>query len=454
MEIFDLSSFINVNQYLGFIYALVIGILLGIDHEFKKKEKHQANTPGLKSFLFVSLLGALAAFLSLRVLENTLFYFVFFVLIVLVLLTFLTLNFIKTKTFSANVEYSLIMTFILGSLCVFGYTEVAIVFTLMTTIITSLNKTATNIFKKINAKEISSTIKFIITAIIVLPFLPNKDYTLEAFPSLYNLLIDYDLIGSSSFSFTVINPHRIWLLVIVISFVSFVGYLLMKLFGKRGLLASSFFRGLVSSTNVITGFSSQTKHKGFNFHLAAFGVVVATGAMIFRGFFDVLFINSKMLRYLFFPFILGILACALIAFLLYHKILKKTNFKLPDVKSPFSMKRLFYLSIVFFVVMVASRLLWIIMGQSGLYIVSFASGLLSFNAVTLSLANLAISGEITPIAATFSVFLALISNLMFKGIIVYSFGEKEKYATLVNMLFLVILFACAIGFMVLKFFLL
>jgi len=451
MEIFDLSSFINVNQYLGFIYALVIGVLLGIDHEFKKKEKFHGNTPGIKSFLFMSLLGSLAAFLSLKVLESILFYFIFFVVIVLVLVVFLILNFLKTKSFSSTIEYSLIMTFILGSLCSFGYTEVAIVFTLMTTIISSLNQKATDVFKKLDAKEISSTIKFIITAIIVLPFLPNKDYTLEAFPFIYEFLLNYNLVSPDSFSFTVINPYSIWLLVITISFVSFVGYALTKLFGRKGLFLSSFFRGLVSSNGVIMGFSSQTKNKKFNFNLAAFGVIVATGAMLFRAFFDVLFINANMLRYIFLPFIFGILCAGTIAFYLYHKIIKKSEFRLPEVKSPFSMKKLFYLAIVFFVVMVASRFLWIIMGQSGLYIISFASGLLSFNAVNLSLANLAISGEINALAATFSSFLALISNLMFKGILVYFFGEREKYAGFVNILFLGIMFFSAIGFLILKF---
>ncbi|MBN2881469.1 MgtC/SapB family protein [Candidatus Woesearchaeota archaeon] len=453
MEVFDLSQFINLNQYMGFIYALAIGVLLGIDHELIKRKGE--SVPGLKSFIFVSLLGSLLAYLSTKVLKTPYFFMIGFICIFLIFVVFSVLNYFKSGTVMASVQYTLIMTFILGSLCIFGYTEVATVFTLVTVLVNSLKKQASIIFKMIDLEEIVMTAKFIITAIILLPFLPNKNYTLESFPWLYNLLVNYDLIGSDSISFTFLNPHQIWSMVIVISLVSFVGYLLMKLFGKKGLAYSTFFRGLVSSNGVVMNFSAQSKQKKADFNICAFGIIMAFFAMILRGFFDVLFINSQMLKFLFFPFICALLAFGSMAFVLYRKgVVDDSKMKHPAVQSPFSLKRMAFLFGVFFIVMIASRILFVILGQTGIYIVSFASGLLSFNAVNLSLANLALTGEISPLVATFSSFLALVSNTMFKGILIGFIGEKKNFSGFVNLLLLFGLMASAVGFMILKFFIL
>jgi hypothetical protein len=83
-------------------------------------------------------------------------------------------------------------------------------------------------------------LKFAIITAIILPVLPNQSFW-EA-------------------PFDVLNPYKIWLMVVLISGIGFLGYILVKLVGSRhGIGLTGFLGGLVSSTAVTLTFAQRSQ---------------------------------------------------------------------------------------------------------------------------------------------------------------------------------------------------
>ncbi len=96
---------------------------------------------------------------------------------------------------------------------------------------------------RITREDVLATMKFGIITAVILPVAPNR--SLGAPP------------------FDVLNPYKIWLMVLLISGISFVGYLLTKIVGaKRGIGITGFLGGLVSSTAVTLSFSQRSQKSG------------------------------------------------------------------------------------------------------------------------------------------------------------------------------------------------
>ena len=133
--------------------------------------------------------------------------------------------------------------------------------------------------KKIKMKELGDTLKFAIIAFVILPFLPNKGYgPLEMF-----------------------NPYLIWLMVVFISGISFVGYIAMKRFGEKGIELTGILGGLASSTAVTTSFAARSKKNKTIVNALVVGVVLANSVMLIRIMIEVFVINRNLFLELILP---------------------------------------------------------------------------------------------------------------------------------------------------------
>jgi uncharacterized membrane protein (DUF4010 family) len=116
--------------------------------------------------------------------------------------------------------------------------ELAIALAVAVTVFLSLKETLHDWAHRISREDISATLKFAIITFIILPVLPNKVYG----------------------PFDAFNPHEIWLIVVLISGIGFVGYILLKQFGpSRGIGMVGILGGLISSTAVTLAFSRRSK---------------------------------------------------------------------------------------------------------------------------------------------------------------------------------------------------
>lgn len=419
---------------LGVVLSLVLGFLVGIQREAKLQHENEIDFAGFRSFALVSLFGFLVGFLSNEILKNIYFLLIGFAgIILLSVLAYIFSLKVHPKKVSITAEMSLILMFLAGVLISFGYYHIAISLTIVLSIILYLGEYLHKFAKQLKEVEVVASLKFAIISFVVLPLLPNKDYALTDFPYMENMLSSQSLISVEMLAqLNIFNPYYIWLMVVFISGISFVGYILIRAVGaNKGLLLTGALGGLASSTAVMSSFAIESKRSKNLAMPFVIGALVASSIMFFRVIFEVLVLNPALFSSVVVVFgVMGITGIILSIVLLkkYSNSTKPGELK---VSSPFTFGPAIKFTLFFVMVLFISKFANIVFGNSGNYLIAFISGFVDVDAITITMANLSKAGEISNQAATISIMIAAFSNTIFKAGIAYYFGSKNFFKGIV-----------------------
>lgn len=399
---------------LKLVIALAIGALVGLERERKSKETEFA---GIRTFIFIALLGILSAYLSEIF---TYFYLIAFAgLSLLVGLSY----WVSTRDngdVGLTTEVTALLTFSLGLMCYWddGYKLAPILAILITTLL-ALKPVLHKIAQKISQKEMTDTLKFLIIAFVILPLLPNQTMG----------------------PWEVFNPYQIWLMVVFISGISYAGYILMKIVGpERGLGLTGVVGGLVSSTAVVTAMAARVRESDALMKAAVFAAVVASSMMFLRIFFEVLVINSSLAPLLAAPMIvMGVLGILLGIAVWKSSAIKEMDSEI-KLKNPFSLKPALIFGALFIVILFISKLASIYLGSRGVYLASIISGVADVDAITISMALLAQDNVLSSTTAVTAITLASISNTLVKFGIALFLGTRN-FGKNLGVLFAIIILA-------------
>jgi uncharacterized membrane protein (DUF4010 family) len=215
--------------WLAMAEALLIGLLVGVERESDQKERHA----GLRDFITVALAGGVCGLLGAAWLTGT----------ALLALTALIVVFrIQTpERTGITTELAAVATFLL---CVLATTPglpwgaplsiaVAVIFTL----VLETRKILLKFFlQMITEQEFHDTLRFLAVVFVILPILPDVN------------------VGPYGF----FNPHRVWVFVILICSMSWLGYFLQKFLGAgQGLRIAGLVGGLASTTASTTALAKE-----------------------------------------------------------------------------------------------------------------------------------------------------------------------------------------------------
>jgi uncharacterized membrane protein (DUF4010 family) len=210
---------------LRFAVALALGFLVGLERESTKIEQQKMVFGGVRTHPLISLFGFGCAWLHQKGAELML---PAGLLAMIVLTGMAYLAKIRSDRFGSTTEISALLTFVTGALAFLVDIWAAMALGVFNTILLSEKARLEHYVGKLDKVEFLATLKFLLVTLIILPVLPNQDYTRFQ-----------------------LNPTRIWEIVILVSTIGFVGYLLSKRFGdKVGLWLSGIMGGIVSSTAV------------------------------------------------------------------------------------------------------------------------------------------------------------------------------------------------------------
>jgi len=392
------------------IQALFITLALGafIGLQFRKTAEEEGYSSkafaGLRTCMAITLLGYLSVFLS-NYYEATFILFSGFFLI-LILIGYVYTAFIEGHP-GATTETTLATLFLVGALVGFDQVSLAIIITIILSVIASARSHIYKISDKFTKLEILETLKFAIVIFLVLPLLPNTAI---------------DPLG-------VINPYKIWLLVILISGIGFIAYMASKFFGKdRGILLSGFIGGGISSTAVTTTMAIENKKKPKYINAYVMAILLASVMMYARVIIEAVIVNRALLAKLMIP--IGSMLVVMLGYTLYTYYFSKKE-KAPklkkelEVETPFSLKPAIKFSLFFVVILLLIKAAELYLGEKGIYLTAIVSSLADVDAITISLSNLSADHTIAESTAIRAITYAVIGNTLIKIIYIHLFGTKK-----------------------------
>jgi len=396
------------------LLALGLGFFVGLEREYKAKGEVFA---GVRTYPLISLLGYFSALVSDK-------HFDFFIYIsFLSILGFTLFNFFLEyeKDKGITTEVSVLLTFLIGVLVYFDYYYLSVFLGFLTTLILAIKQPLESFAKSLYFEDVISLVKFLLLTAIVYPILPDKSFG----------------------PYEAINLKEIWKVVIIVATIDFIGYILVRWKGGKSLLWIALFGGLISSTAITYNFSILSKKSPDLKNILFSGITLSWIVMNLRVLVISGFLNVELLKFLTFPLLLSSVVLLLMVYR-YIKLDTTTDFKESEFKNPFKILEILQFAIIYTFILVLIKFIQNKVGISGVYLVSFVSGVIDVDAITFSAASLSKSGVIFTTTASIIVILAVISNSIFKYIYVLIFAneslKREMFKMLVFNLFVFLSF--------------
>jgi len=383
-----------------FIISILIGALIGTERERDLLGKEHRGIAGLRTFTLISFLGTLSAFMAIR------YEYIFMMAAFVGFLVLVTVVYAASAPVQGRIDFTsevaAVITFLLGALCYHGDTVMlAIALAILMTVILAVKKTAHGYVEAIKNEELLDTLKMGIIALVILPLLPDQ------------------AIGPLD----VLNPRHVWLMVVLVSLISYVGYVMIRIFGtEKGLSITGILGGLVSSTAVATTMAAEAKLHRDVVPSAVFATTIASCTMFPRILLEVLVVNRDLFLPLFLPLASMTVTGVLLAFLLFRK--RESIDTNVDLSDPFRLSPALKFGAFFALILLISKFSNIYFGEAGTYAASIVAGLADVDAITLSMATLA-KTSVCPDVAVASITLATMTNTLVKLSITFILGTRE-----------------------------
>ena len=222
-----------------------------------------------------------------------------------------------------------------------------------------------------------------------------------------------------------IKPRELWMLVLLFSGMSFVGYIAQRLSGAAGYPLTGLLGGLVSSTSVTLTFARLSKTRPQQDRPLAVGAVAASTVMFFRVAIAVAVLNATLLpvlaRYLAAPLIVAIIAVALA-----WRSLRGSKADAAALKNPLQLLSAIEMALLFQVVLFVVFYMRQWVGDTGLLVSGFVLGLTDVDALTLSMAR-SVNGGTTIEMACRAITMGIVANSIMKAMIAGVIG-KGRFA--------------------------
>ena len=383
-----------------FLVALLIGALIGTERQRRLAEEKIRGVAGLRTFVLIALLGALCASLSVH-------YGPSFAIAAISTFTILvaagyasSVNALGRIDFTAAV--AAVVTFALGMLTSFPDSVLlAVALAIITTWVLATRTITHRYVEALSETDLLDTLKMGIIALVIYPLIPEG------------------ALGP----WGIISLRQIWLFIVMVSLIGYVGYILIRILGaERGLSLTGILGGIVSSTAVTSSMAAEVKVDRRIMSSAVFATAIASCTMFPRMLFIIAVINIDLLLALLPSFLIMTVVGVALAYLSRRK--NPATGKDVVVKDPFRIIPALKLGAFFAFVLIISKLASVYFGDTGIYAASIVSGLADVDAITLTMATLARSTLAANVAVT-SITLAAITNTLVKLAIAYVLGSKE-----------------------------
>ena len=376
--------------------SLGLGLLVGLEREWAKDR-----VAGIRTFALVTLTGALTALVGQE-------FGGWIVAAAIVSLTVIILigNLPKFATPGAHAglttEFAILVMFFAGMLPMLGRTAVAVVVGGAVMVLLQGKKPLHEIVYRIGEEELRAIARLVLISLVILPVLPNQGYGY----------------------FGVINPFKMWFMVVLIVGISLVAYLVAKYVGpQRGVLLSGILGGLISSTATTASLSRESVAPGAGARLPALVVMISSTIVFGRLVAEICAVAPGAAAVMAPPFVAMLLWMALVSAGCWWWAKGEFSRALRQ-DPPSEIKSAVMFGVLYALVLLAVAVAKQHFGSAGLYAVAAISGLTDMDAITLSTASLVNGGHLEASTGWRVILTGGVANLVFKAILALSLGSR------------------------------
>ncbi len=420
----------QIDLFYRFGAALVIGLLVGLQREYahgRGESEDDELFAGARTFALLSLLGCTGAMIGQA--AGTPLAFVAILLVVGALIAVAYFLTARAGDMGLTTEVAAVITVLAGALCFWGHLALAAALAVATTVLLALKLQTQSLARNLTREDVYATLKFAVITVVILPVLPRQPYG----PPPFDVLV----------------PYKIWLMVVFISGISFLGYLLIKIVGtRRGVGLTGLLGGLASSTAVTLSFAQRSRRVEGLARPFALAILLAWSVMFARVMVEVAALNRPLLAIVWIPLAAAMLVSLTYCGYLYRAQSAEKQQEADDFKNPFELGPALTFGLLYAVILLAANAARLYLGDAGVYLSSVAAGLADVDAITLSMAELSRDGtNLDLTTAARAVVLAAASNTIVKGGIVLSTGSKALRRVLLPGLVLTLATAVGVVFL-------
>jgi uncharacterized membrane protein (DUF4010 family) len=231
-----------------------------------------------------------------------------------------------------------------------------------------------------------------------------------------------------------INPYKVWIIVILVSFISFIGYVLVKIFGSRaGIGLTGLVGGLASSTVTTLSFARRSRETPALNTLFAIAVILASTVMFPRLLMQIAVVNRALMERMAVPIAVMAVTGVLVAAWYFLRSREKSQASQTlSLHNPFSLKSAITFAMVFATILMVTRLAITYLGNAWLPLVAVVSGLTDADAIAFSVSDAEQAGLISLDWAAFNVVLGAVANTFMKLLLVLSLGDRGLFKQLLG----------------------
>ncbi len=376
----------------GLALAFVLGLLIGIERGWSHRlDADRSRVAGIRTFALLGLAGGIAGEVSAQVSS------LMGVVVLLIAGGALLIGYARAATagdFSATTTVVGVITLGVGVLAAAGNLVLASVLAGVTTLVLAQRQRLHAWLGRLSEPELQAIARFGLIAFAVLPLLPDRGLgPLNAW-----------------------NPRQIWMVVVLVSGLSLLGYAASKRLGSaNGVLATAAAGAVVSSTAVTAALSARIRRGDADLPALVAGIALASTIMFTR----VLILVAALA-----PIALPALAVvaapaalvggAYVAWALRRRKTAVGHAEAPSVRNPFDLVPALLLALLVMVISLAGRWALQTFGNAGLATVLGISGMLDVDAAIITMRGLP-PGSLTKLTAGYVIAAPILANTLVKA---------------------------------------
>jgi uncharacterized membrane protein (DUF4010 family) len=379
---------------LNFVSAVAVGALIGAERERRKGEGPARSPAGIRTFTITSVAGAVAFSLGGVVLLAVLTACV----AVMVAVSYWRS---QDQDPGLTTEIVLVLTALLGGMCMQAPQTAAAIAVAVTVLLYAKAWLHNLVITVISKDELDDALIFAAATLVVLPLVPNRQMG----------------------PYLALNPHAIWIVIVLVIAISAAGYVAVRLFGPRfGLPLAGAISGFISSTATIGAMGLRAKKSQDLLAACVAGAVLSTVATIAQMALVVAATSMPILVSLSGPLLLA--GGTALAYGVVFTLLAARNAgsEAAPTGGVFSLKTALAFGSILAVILVISAGLEERFGGAGVLLAAVVGGLVDTHAAAVSVATLVASGKVEPQDAVVPILAALTSNTLSKVIMAATSG--------------------------------